>query len=210
MRLESFSDGKKRNWGFWQQESSESSWNEYGKSWVSVLKNIRTVLESSGLEGCSLLLPSPEVFFHIDCRLKNVVTKTYKYYFSIKKMWLNTFFLIDGWKPGFSSKIPPTMKTSGLGGIGMEEASIRKCCYDISWELVASGIHLCEWMSTFPADWHCGFLLTCRHCMSWRKDFMVHCSTPPWEWYWRWCLAGTSKSLTRLRQTNYYSCELPQ
>lgn len=153
MRLEPFSDGKKRNWGFWQQESSESSWSEYGKSWVSVLKNIRTVLESSVLEGCSLLLPSPEVFFHIDCRLKNAVTKIHKYYFSIKKIWQNTFFLIDGWKPGFSSKIPPTVKTSGLGSIGKKETSIRKCCYDISWGLVASGIHQFVWMDEHIPSW---------------------------------------------------------
>lgn len=122
---------------------------------MSVFKNMRIGFKFSGLEGCSLLLFPPEVFFHIDCRLRNVGTKIrkyqkiHKYYLSIKiveKCFLSHRCL-KTW--GF---IQNTSKLENFLG-GGRKVSIRKCCYDTLWGLVASGIHLCEWLSTFPADW---------------------------------------------------------
>lgn len=135
MRLEPFSDGQKR---FWQKMSFESSRSEHGKVgcyWsstvrhtMSVFRNIRRGFKFSALEICSLLHSPTEILLYIDCRLRNVGTKIFKYWKSTqiplfhKKLWRNAFFLMAVWKPGFSSKIPPNLKPSGRKGKKKEES----------------------------------------------------------------------------------------
>lgn len=177
---------------------------------VSVLKNIRTVSEFSGLEGCSLLLIPLEVFLYTNCRQLRInweilAQKYTNTIFPLKSGKI--LFFIDSWKPGVLSKITPIVRTSGLGGIGKKKVSIRKICYDILWGLVAPGIDSCEWMSTFPTDWHC--ISSNLQALPVLKE---GCHGAPWQSSLRMILEEVFSwgfyILEKIEADNYCSCEL--
>lgn len=94
---------------------------------------------------------------------------------------------------GFHPKYLQTWKL--LRGGGGRKVSIRKCCYDTLWGLFASGIHLCEWLSTLPADW----LQLLRTPQSLRAFPLLNegCCSALWQTSLR-CILGAGVSLGSL------------
>lgn len=142
--------------GTWQGLGATAKMSSTVCLTMPVFKNIRVVFIFSGLEGCSLLLSLPEVFFHIDCRLRTVGTKICKHQkkYTNSKKYTNTIFPLKNVEKCFLSHrclktwgfIQNTSKLENCRAeVGERKVSVRKYCYDTLWGLFASGIHLCEW-----------------------------------------------------------------
>lgn len=114
----------------------------------------------------------------------------------------NVFFLIGAWR-----------------GVEIEQerkVSIRKCCYDTWWGLVASGMHLCEWRFEHTSGWWTRAVVHSPHpaqCWSHQEPLWCIIALTAKDigilGSGSWCLASGTVSFTGRRQPNYYSLGVP-